>query len=510
MIIPVLAGLTTLLWFFRTAHDPSNPLLLNLDDGYIHARIAEVFTYTGVIGINPNESGGGSSSLLWTSLLVLMTHLGVRPDLSALLLGVICWLGVLFLLSLLAERWFSSRWAVLVPLVAALNGHLLAIAQSGMETHLAVLLVLWALYLRVKDPDDGYQYFIVGLASLARPEIILLLASFILGDLIRSESSFYSRVKSVSLKAISPVLITLAGLFLLRFFSGGWPSMLTGRRWLIGLPSSPFADFSVTFTAGFHFLVNVAVRVVNFIGPGHGFGVLWGICIAFLFILGMGVCFKDRRKNPVVLFILFHSLFYFVFLPTEGHFGRYLAIDGVFSILLIFEGWLQLQRIRPALKIPEKVMTGIIVLLLLGYLPQFVKWNRWNHDAYDHLYRLHYRMARTINEMDLGTSRVAALDIGILSYFGRKKIVDLGALSNPKIAEALYKGQLKEILFRYDVQLIVLPGYRDQLRSMMIKRYGLVDLNLREVLHYQLDEKVLSHLRPTLVAFPALTLYQWP
>src|SRR5213593_4629907 len=147
-----------------------------LDDSWIHLHFARNIAEGAGFAYNPGVPVAGSTAPLWTLLLAgVFALLGSHPF-WAKVGGMTAALATAFLARSLARRWTEDRWlALLAGVVTAIAGPLVWGALSGMEVSLAALLVTAALVSHT-DGGEWTAALLLGLAVLARPEAVLLVA----------------------------------------------------------------------------------------------------------------------------------------------------------------------------------------------------------------------------------------------------------------------------------------------------------------------------------------------
>lgn len=158
------------------------------DDTYIHLRYAQNLLDHGEFSFNPGHQTYGATSVVWVLGLALLLKLGLPPVFAAWVLGAACGLGVLVLAEAIVTRLtFGERWKTLVLLVIVCDVWFLRWTFSGMETPLATLLLLVALWPLFSDPKLAWletdrpmwpRYLAwgvgAGLAGLVRPEYMVV------------------------------------------------------------------------------------------------------------------------------------------------------------------------------------------------------------------------------------------------------------------------------------------------------------------------------------------------
>jgi arabinofuranosyltransferase len=160
----------------RIAGEPGFPL----DDAWIHARFADNLVRGYGFSYNRGIPSSGSTSPLWVLLLAAAYSLGIAPIPAGLMLGILflmasCWTTYRLALAVGQSPFASITAAVLTALMARLIWG----ALSGMEVSLYVYLTLLALIWHVRyNLNSGLCSYLstiaLALAALARPECYVL------------------------------------------------------------------------------------------------------------------------------------------------------------------------------------------------------------------------------------------------------------------------------------------------------------------------------------------------
>jgi arabinofuranosyltransferase len=147
---------------------------LPLDDSWIHLHFARNLAEGRGFAYNPGEPVAGSTAPLWTLALAGAFALFGAGVVVAKSLGVALAAGVGVLTWRLAVAWTGDeRLGLLAGALTVSSGPLLWGALSGMEVTLAALLTTAALLCHTRG-DVWASGWLLGLATLARPEAILL------------------------------------------------------------------------------------------------------------------------------------------------------------------------------------------------------------------------------------------------------------------------------------------------------------------------------------------------
>ncbi|MDP8206488.1 MAG: hypothetical protein P9L92_07505 [Candidatus Electryonea clarkiae] len=486
------------------------PFLLNLDDGYIHARLAQNLAQTGHSGLNPGETGGGSSSLPWTLLLAGCSLAGIAADKAAWFMSLFTWALTAWAGALLSYKLFGNSVKSWIAAIAiALSGQLAMSALSGMETHLFLFLIIMSIYFHAQQRLWISAYW-CAFAAVTRPEALMLAIAFFMVEFIKilkydnKESS--KRILKAGFRFTLTPIAVLISIALLALLSGEMPGTLAARRWLIGMPPTPWENISLS-AKGASILINQLIdRVINLVGPGHGIGVIWALVIVFLAVAGSFIHSKPSIK-VIALYLFFHFLFFLIFLPITGHHGRYFAPLWALAPLLVVNGWSYLGSRLKNFQF-QKLSPYLAAILIAGYVPQIFKWGRFHFDTVDHLTRIHLRMAQTVNSSIPGNETIGVFDIGLMSWTVQNRIIDLGGLTSNHILNRLHNGNVTNVLNENDVEYLVLPEYDGPNRWVLVRRLNINPNDLQMIERFSLGNKVMPHLSATMVALPALGLHK--
>ncbi len=513
-IVATLAALALVVAYMVTAHVKGIGWLLTLDDGYIHARLAENLADTGKLGLNPGEGGGGSSSLLWTMLLAVGAKVGIPADRVAWFFSTGSWLLAVWA----GSQWFARQMKGMLAWIAALSlaliGQLAALSQTGMEPLLAAAFVFLALDAFAQDKFKRTLVF-ASLATLVRAETFLLPLAMLASQFLPGntseipEENGWRSLKSRVLMVGIPFASAVFGYGILTLLAGSTPNTLAARRWLIDLPPSPLQDIPRTLIHMVRMTGMIWERLVNFIGPGFGFGMIWGALVFILAVAGAVFAWKSRWGRPVALFIVMHLAFYYLFLPTPSHMGRYVWPLWVFGPWLVAAGVGGFREKFREFPVAGYVLYGILGVLLLGFVPQGIRWAGYHAGSMDHLNRIHVKMAETVREQVPEGQTVAVFDVGLMSYRCEHKILDMGGLCGKEELKALQEYRMGKLIRSRGIHYIVLPETEGSARFAYAYRLGLSPHDFKEMARYSLGNEMFVHIQATLVAMKSLGLYRY-
>lgn len=485
---------------------PGERPLLNLDDGYIHARLAENLVGSGVLGINPGSGGGGSSSLLWTLLLGAGVALGLPGDLAA---GLFSLCGLALAVGIASRLCFdllppAPAWVA--SIAVALSGQTVALGLSGMESLLFAGLVIAGL----RNAIVGRRWngtLLFSLAACVRAEAVLaVLAYFAVLLALRGRQVGLPRPARGLMQILVVVATAALAVLALAALGQGMPSTLAARRWLYGMGEAILPGPEQWTGAIPLLLEDLWLRLSIVQGPGHLIGHAWAFGVAALAAAGFLASFRMRRRAVLPLYFILQMVFVVFVLGSDSHLSRYLAPLWILAPLVVTEGWRAIVRHIPS----RRLSIPILVLLLASYLPQAVNWAHWHRRSVEHLRDVHLAMAHRIADAAPADEAVAAFDIGLLSYVGDRRIVDMGGMTDPEMTRALRRFEVPRLLAAKDVRYAVFPeADHPGPRYLYVIRLGFDPGRLGAPLaRTAVRATDLSYLRSTQVAMPALALYE--
>lgn len=190
------------------------------DDAFISFRyaqhLAEGHGLVWNIGETPIE---GYTNFLWTLLMSLAFVASVDPILFSWIIGILCFIGSLILTYLIAKNLtHNPNWGILAVVLVGTNFTFNAFATSGLETQLQAMLILcavWGVHRMVSAKAiSSSQLIILGvvfslllMVRLDSAIFIAILGLVLLDRILRTESSFASKIKQLAVLALPIILI---------------------------------------------------------------------------------------------------------------------------------------------------------------------------------------------------------------------------------------------------------------------------------------------------------------
>ncbi len=400
----------------------------SFDDSWIHVQYARTIFEGRPWEYAWGIPSTGSSAPLWSVALSPIFLLGYEHDTvvtAVLVIAGILYAIDIFLVGVLVKahtkKWYIAIFAQLIFILVPRNAGLM---MSGMETPLAMLMVLLALILlpRLEWKYDIALGIIAGLAYLCRPEFVLIAAlCFPVRALMRLKKDGLSKqwfFPSLAMFALAALVVlpwvlhclNTTGLPLpdsyyskMRFEVTEEGINLWNFFWFkVWLPSEPYLILG--FVGGFILLLKK--KPFEFLLTTS----LW--TLYRLTMPGMSLLFAARYLVP--LFSL-------------------LAISFVSGLAILLDRVIALKDETPEYTPPDKIL---LIFLLIGllFIPSIPSY-------YQHI-DIHANQAKNIEEMQVTlalwvrthipeNATIATYDVGALGFFAKGTVLDIYGLVTP-------------------------------------------------------------------------------
>jgi len=339
------------------------------------------------------------------------------------------------LFSVLLRDGFTRARAWTGALLFSLAANGVWFVVSGMEATSFVFLSLLCIYFWQRaEPSRGSVGAGIAAAALflLRPEAILLAPIL----LIRSGRPRLAP----AMKLLLPVVLVALGYVTTNWMLTGHPSPATleGRRWLYfgGAAGLRRIDFVSRF------LLDWADRLASYVlvmpwglafWPALGLAIQGGLKIARR---------KARGAGALCVWALAHLATFAVLLPSPGHAGRYQPLLPGLFLLLVGEGLVSVVHTRRRLRHRESLARPQVwpALALLGSLSAVAlsNWREAHAAVVAHINASEVGAARLVAQLP-ARARVASFDIGAISFFSGRRVLDLGGLADPSLAPLLWQ-----------------------------------------------------------------------
>lgn len=431
-----------------------------LDDSWIHMQFARNLAEGRGFTYNPGVPVSGSTAPLWTLLLGgAFAVFGSQPVLAKAL-GLAATVVTAWLAGRLAEVWTGSReLGLLAAVLTVLAGPMVWGALSGMEVSLAALLVCATLLLNAGE-HSWAAAAALGLAVLARPEALLLLPLFWLSGPLTWRRA---------LTWLVPVVACLAPWVIFNWATTGTP-----------LPATAAAKIEgglVGLLRG----IREPVTTMLFTRPRQfaweWIRWLWRVDALLPILLLPGLWWLGRRWGRAALapacVLLVHPLAMALLAPYRGpafQEGRYsihlLPLAIVVAVAPLSPNGGE-ARVRPRQSPLLKWTVGLALLAgALVALPAAASRYGW---AIQNIEAMQVHLGRWVESHTPPTARLALNDVGAITYFSRREIVDVMGLVTPAIIPFRRDGEAGVLRYLERVcpdYLIVFPRWFPTIAAM--------------------------------------------
>jgi len=388
---------------------------LPLDDSWIHLRFAANLAGARGFAINPGEPVAGSTAPLWTLVLAAVMALGVPGLVAAKGVGLACYASTGLLTRRLGLALGAGPSHALVAGLGAVGlGRLVWGALSGMEVPLATALVAAGALLAARGRALTAAA-ILGLAVLARPEAGLLV---VLHALAAREAGPAGARAGV------------AGLVLAPALAFNWATI--GRL----VPATAAAKVEgglLGLAEGVPDTWRAMVeRAVTWLGEEGGQLLADHPALPALAVVGWWLA----RRGPIGWLagaLVFHPVAMALLAPYRGpafQTGRYSSHLLPLALVLAARGLAVLLAVVPPSRAWRAAVLAALALglvLPLGPASQAYAWGVQNIAA------MQVTLGRWVAQQTAPGARLAVNDVGAISYFGERRVIDLMGLVTPEI-----------------------------------------------------------------------------
>ena len=425
-----------------------------LDDAWIHQTYARNFVENFRWEYSSGIISGGSTSPLWTVL--LMPGYFIKEYfylIWTLFLGMFMTLISAYTFEkiiLLMNKNYQRFNFPIFGTILALEWHLVWAANSGMETILFILFILIAVYLILSGKMYDISFAILlGLLLWVRPDAISFVIVYVL-------ICFFDTIKTKKFE--KKMLLTLGILLLSILLFMGFNKIVAGTIF----PNTFYAkqaEYAILYeTALIKRLLNIMLVPITGIGailiPG------------FVYEVFRVVKEKEYKLTAIVLWFFGYMLLFAIRLPVTYQHGRYFIPLIPIYLLFGINGYLSIKSERltsiTRFLIKSWEISAISILLIFLGLGA----NAYSKDVAI----IESEMVDTAIWVNSNTSKlsvIAAHDIGALGYFCDHDLIDLAGLISPEVIPFISdEEKLKSYLDNKNVDyMVVFPNWYSTLAN---------------------------------------------
>ncbi len=446
-------GLVAALYLALSLAVSADPLLMPLDDTYIHFQYAREFAQGRPLVYNPGDPAtSGGTSLLYPPLLALGYLIGFEGwSLAywALAIGVLSFFGAAWLVYLIARdnplplgRPREPGYALWMACAFALSGPFIWAALSGMETMLFVFAALLTLYF-VQQGRLVPGVIAAGAMVLVRPEGAFLAALAALALALREP---WPRARRVRLRRAVWLAVPLAASLIQPAINllatGSATSSGMAAKSHLANSAAPWdarleAILSVFETMWRELLSGRSPQMGTYVSP-----VLADAALAVL-LVGVWLAWRARRANILVVMLAWIAVLTVAASTLDTAFWQFKRYQlPVMALFFPAAAWAStalgafLQRHAAF----GWLRWGLPILILVPSALTTITFARNYADNVAVVRDQQVVMARWVRDHLPEDARVGAHDVGLVRYFGNRALYDVVGLTTPGAAEAWRQG----------------------------------------------------------------------
>lgn len=389
-----------------------------LDDAWIHQTYARNLATYWHWEFIPGQVSGGSTSPLWTLLLVPGHWLPKGYFLGWTFFISFClYAGSAFYFNQAAEKIMVSGTRLpIYGLIFLSEWHLIWATNSGMETILLIFFYMLLTYWIVTEKTFSWKFALVSaLLIWVRPDAITFIGVFgliVLGDIFLDNGVIRNCWKIITLVVGSTLLYGLFNFIVTGTF---FPNTFYAKQ----------AEYSVLFNTPLNKRLGEILLV-----PITGIGAI--LLPGWLFQIYDWIKTRNRRYLAIVIWMFAFLLLYAVRLPVTYQHGRYFipiipiylltASTGLIRLIPLLKGKIGLA-ISKSWQISLVIVA--VIFLFLGAKAYALDVAIINSEM--------VAVSQWISENTKPSAIVAAHDIGALGFYSNRRIIDLAGLITPEV-----------------------------------------------------------------------------
>jgi arabinofuranosyltransferase len=448
VIFLAVAGIIVVFFFNAKTH-----FSYTTDDTYIYLQFAKNIIAGNGISFNANQPTYGITSPLWLFIISIGGWLGSDLYQTAKWMDILFACSSLIVFYLLSLQIIKDKAVAITSVIAfSVNAWFMRWAGSGMETSLAVFLLLLMMlyYIRMKY---SLSIFFTALLTLVRPEGSLF-ALIIFVDIL-----FFKSIENKKW-----MFVKLAGIFLCVIIP-----------WIIYARSvfGTFIPNTMLGKVGFNFSLHESYT--TFVDVLQTLAVTDGIAIIIIAIFALKMLFKKSvgAENSIIhkLIELFRNNFLlfgwslvvllFYILSDTNVVSRYLLL--IIPVLIIYGFYFLYGYLKT--KYDERyVYFGIFMLTAFVMMQNQIFYHRVVRPGIESfssgMENCLIPIGKWLQKNTDPKATVLVGDIGAIGYYSDRKIYDVAGLVSPEFLPLLKKGLTpSEIIEKTQYQSLCKPDY---------------------------------------------------
>lgn len=377
------------------------------DDTFIYMQYARNISGGQGFSFNAGEPSYGVTSPFWVIIISIPNFIGINAFWFSKILDLICAVLAVVLFYRLSKILFENDSGNFLPLLAAslfvLNIWFIRWSFTGMETNLAVFLMLLILFLYYRKRYN-ICFFLLGLFFLIRPEGFVLFLIILLAVIIEKYKLLKTEYKNIGLYIFLFAVCTVPFLIFSRLTFGTFLANTTlGKS---------------TLTLNISTISAQIAEIVKTLAPSSGVEVILSL-IFMIYVI------KNKNFSQFIILILWPAGVILLYILSDADIiSRYfMVIIPVFTLLAV--------KVIELLK--NRRTTGIILFIIILIISQF-SFYRYVKPHTDNFSEGVEECLIPIGEWFSSNTpkdtKILVNDVGAIGYYSNRYIVDAAALIN--------------------------------------------------------------------------------
>lgn len=427
------------------------------EDAYITCsyakHIAQGRGFVASVGAKPSL---GTTTPFFTLLLAAASYLGLKPHIATMWIGVVCH-GLIAALLVLLARKFMNKWLALMAGIYWGVSLAIFFRLGGMETPVQILLILLLALFEVHSQASKISAVILGLLLLCRPDSLLIVAVIFAFWLFSSKARPF----------------ILRNLLIIALITMPWIIYALQTFGTI-IPSSLISKFTIRQSG----IINVESFVDEYFPFVNVLPFIFAICI-------LGAVNLWRESHKFRPFLVWIPIYYVSFwLGNAPDFAWYYVPPLVFVPVILNRGLMTLAEQIPTAR-RSVAMPALVLITTAIWINANLVNTQGLRDS-PHPERVHKTLGLFLHDYANAQDVIAAGEVGMLSYYSDRQVLDLLGLTSPEVLKWSVKKDYSGIIRHHNPRFVMVAGYDPSgLGYHEIKRLPFGDL---DYLIYEKDQ----------------------
>lgn len=410
-LIFIAAVVVRLFWHWQTG--------FTADDAFITFRYADNIANGLGFVYNAGEKVLGTTTPLFTLILSLLSLIGIKTAIAALIVSLICCGLTAVIIYKFAGLLSFGKYAILPATIYCLFPRIMSTDTGGMETPLFALLVIAAFYYQRKQMPQVSILF-SSMAILTRPEGLLIFAIIVARNLFVD----FRKTVLIAILAVLPVASWLV--FSHLYFGSVVPHSIPAKLALYSqFGTMSFWD-SIVFLLAWHNFFGIAMSIIALAGAHWLYHQKRFGLMELIWIAGMVLFYSTGKTH---MFLWYIAPIYPVYILIACSSIPYLSEK------------IEWMKNNSGLSSTIIVSLVIAVLLYANYAPLMSFKNQQMTQE-----KIHKSIGEYLLSNASANDVIAAEDIGYIGYYSQKKILDRDGLVSPQAVPYNRDGKYLEFI----------------------------------------------------------------